>query len=249
MLKKERQAFILNQVNLHNKVLSSTLSQQMNVSEDTIRRDLQDLANEGKVLKVHGGALSQSFSHVGYAPNHVYAYDSKKTIAQKAVTLIHDGMFVLTSGGTTIIELARSLPPQLKATFISGSVPAILEYMLHPAVDVILIGDKLSKNSKITIGIEAINQIKRIRAHYCFLGVNAINVEDGITDSDWDVVQLKKAMIESSQKVVCLTIAEKLNSLQPIHICEINKIDILITDLPPDDPALKPYRDAGIEVM
>jgi DeoR/GlpR family transcriptional regulator of sugar metabolism len=249
MLKKERQAFILNQVNLHNKVLSSTLSQQINVSEDTIRRDLQELANEGKILKVHGGALSHSFSQIGYAPNHVYAYDSKKIIAQKAAPLIQDGMFVLTTGGTTIIELARTLPPQLKATFISGSIPAVLEYMLHPTVDVILIGDKLSKNSKITVGIEAITQIKRIRANICFLGVNAINVQDGITDSDWDVVQLKKAMIESAQKVVCLTIAEKLNSLQPIHICDLHKIDTLITDLSPDDPVLKPYRDAGIEVM
>jgi len=62
----------------------------------------------------------------------------KKIIAQKGAALIQDGMFVLTSGGTTVIELARALPPQLKATFISGSIPAVLEYMQHPNIEVIL---------------------------------------------------------------------------------------------------------------
>lgn len=249
MLKKERQAYILHQVNLHNKVLSSSLSQEINVSEDTIRRDLQELAEEGKIVKVHGGALSHSFSQVYYPTNNVYSQDHKKLIAQKAAGLIEDGMFVLTTGGTTIIELARALPPQLKATFISGSIPAVLEYMHHPTIEVILIGDKVSKNAKITVGAEAINQIRRIRADVCFLGINAIDIKHGVTDNDWDVVQLKKAMVESAQKVVCLTIAEKINTLQPIHISEIGQIHTLITELPADDPLLKPYRDAGIEVL
>jgi DeoR/GlpR family transcriptional regulator of sugar metabolism len=248
MLKKERQAFILHQVNLHNRVLSSLLSQEINVSEDTIRRDLQELADEGKIIKVHGGALSHSFNEVSWPVNNVYSQDQKKIIAEKAASLISNGMFVLTSGGTTIIEMARALPPQLKATFVSGSIPAILEYMQHPNIDVILIGDRVSKNSKITIGGEAISKIKQIKADLCFLGINAIDIKHGTTDNDWDVVQLKKAMVESSQKVVCLTI-EKINTLQPIHICDISDIDILITELPPDDPVLRPYVNAGIQVL
>src|ERR1700749_266896 len=98
MLKKERQAFILRQVNLHNKVLSVDLSQEMHVSEDTIRRDLNEMALEEKLIKVHGGALSKSF-HLSLKSNHVYALDNKKAIAVKAAQLIHDGMFVLTTGG------------------------------------------------------------------------------------------------------------------------------------------------------
>jgi DeoR/GlpR family transcriptional regulator of sugar metabolism len=249
MLKKERQAFILHQVNLHNRVLSSMLSQEINVSEDTIRRDLHELADEGKIIKVHGGALSHSFNEVYYPTSSVYSQDQKKIIAEKAASLISNGMFVLTSGGTTIIEMARVLPPQLKATFMSGSIPAILEYMQHPNIDAILIGDRVSKNSKITIGGEAIAKIKQIKADLCFLGINAIDIKHGPTDSDWDVVQLKKAMVESSQKVVCLTISEKINTMQPIHICNVQDIDILITELPPDDPILRPYVNAGIQVL
>ena len=249
MLKKERQAYILHQVNLHNKVLSSSLCTDIHVSEDTIRRDLQELADEGKVIKVHGGALSHSFNQVHFSTNGVYSQNQKKTIAQKAISLISNGMFVLTSGGTTIIELGRLLPPQLRATFISGSIPAILEYMHHPNIEVILIGDKISKNSKITVGPEAISKIKQMKPDICFLGTNAIDVEHGITDNDWEVVQLKKAMIESSKMVVCLAIGEKVNTVQPIRICGIDKIDMLITELDPADPLLKPYVESGLKIL
>ena len=249
MLKRERQAYILHQLNLHNKVLSADLSQDINVSDDTIRRDLQELAEAGKVIKVHGGALSPSFHNGPLAPKDIYSYTQKKTIAQKAVSLIKDGMFVLTSGGTTIIELARALPPDLHATFISGSIPAIYEYMNHPNIDVIVIGDKISKNSKITVGLEAISKIREIRADLCFMGINAINLQNGVSDNDWEVVQIKKAMVESAQRLVCLSIAEKINTLQPIQVCDSKKIDTLITELPADDPLLEPYKKAGITVL
>ncbi len=249
MLKRERQAYIVHQVNLHNKVLSNTLSSQIDVSEDTIRRDLQELDEKGKLIKVHGGALSHAFNDFTYPSKNIYSQDNKKIIGQKAAALIKDGMFVLTGGGTTIIEMARCLPVNLSATFISGSVPAIVEYMHHPLIDVIVIGDKLSKNSKITVGADAIDRIKTLKPDLCFLGINALDVQHGITDSDWDVVQLKQTMIEASQKVVCLTIAEKINTIQPVKICGLNKVDILITELPKDHPMLQPYVDAGITVM
>lgn len=249
MLKRERQAYILHQVNLHNKVLSTDLSHHINVSDDTIRRDLQELAEAGKVIKVHGGALSPSFHNGNHTSREVYSYTQKKIIAQKAVSLIRDGMFVLTGGGTTIIELARALPPHLHATFISGSIPAIFEYMNHPNIDVIVIGDKISKNSRITVGLEAVSKIRQLKADLCFMGINAINIENGVSDNDWDVVQIKKAMVESAQKLVCLTIAEKINSQQPIQVCDCQKIDTLITELSPDDTMLEPYKNAGIRVL
>lgn len=249
MLKRERQAYIVHQVNLHNKVLSASLSTDIDVSEDTIRRDLLELSEVGKLIKVHGGALSLAFNDITYPSKKIYSQDNKKIIADKAALLIKDGMFVLTGGGTTIVELARSLPVSLSATFISGSIPAIVEYMHHPNLEVIVIGDKLSKNSKITLGADALTRIKSLKPDLCFLGINAIDLQHGITDNDWDVVQLKQAMIQASQKTVCLTISEKLNSFQPIQICKVLDIDILITELPPDDLLLQPYVDAGITVL
>jgi DeoR/GlpR family transcriptional regulator of sugar metabolism len=248
MLKKELQTFILRQVNLHNKVLSSDLSQEMKVSEDTIRRDLNELAVQDRVIKVHGGALSKSF-HLSLQSSHVYSLDAKKIIAHKAAQMVEDGMFVLTTGGTTIIALAKALPPELSATFITVSLPAAYEYIHHPNIEVIFIGDKISKSAQISVGGEAISKIGQIKADLCFLGINAIDVEHGLTDNDWEVVQVKKAMIESSQKIVSLCISEKLNSYQRIKVSDINDIDVLITELRTDDELLIPYHSAGIKVM
>ncbi|HXS56859.1 MAG TPA: DeoR/GlpR family DNA-binding transcription regulator [Hanamia sp.] len=249
MLKFERQAFIVHQVNLHNKVLLTDLTTQINVSDDTIRRDLQELAEAGKVIKVHGAALSPSFHNGNAGSRDVYAYSQKKIIAKKAASLIKDGMFILTGGGTTIIELARALPHSLHATFISGSIPALAEYIIHPNIEVIAIGDKISKDSKITVGSDAISRIKELKVDLCILGISAINLENGVSDNDWEVVQIKKAMLESAQKLVCLTISEKIDSRQPFQVCSIKKIDTLITELPPDDPTLAPYIQTGIKVL
>lgn len=248
MLKKERQEFILREINLHNKVLTSDLCEAINVSEDTIRRDLSELAETGDIIKVHGGALSKSF-HVSFQSNGVYSHDNKKLIAQKAVTLIRDGMFVLTTGGTTIIELAKALPQHLRATFFTGSLPAAMEYIQHPSIEVIFIGDKISKNSKITVGGDAITKIKQISADICFLGVNAIDAEAGLTDNDWEVVQVKRAMMQSAKKVVALTIAEKINSLQKIKIAGIEELDAMITDMDPGDKIFDAYRQKGVQIL
>ena len=249
MLKRERHAYILHQVNLHNKVLSTDLSHHINVSDDTIRRDLQELAETGQVIKVHGGALSPSFCHAHFVNREVYSYTQKKIIAQKAVSLIKDGMFVLTSGGTTIIELARALPTDLHATFISGSIPAVYEYLNHPNIEVIVIGDKISKNSRITVGLDAVSRIRQLKADICFLGINAINIDHGVSDNDWEVVQVKKAMVESARQVVSLSISEKINTQQPIQVCDCRNINTLITELHPDDDLLAPYKDEGLKIL
>ena len=248
MLKKERQAYILRQVSLHNSVLSADLSNSINVSEDTIRRDLNELAETGKVIKVHGGALSKSFNSF-YLRADVYNVDNKKIVAEKAASLIKDGMFILTGGGTTIVEMARLLPENLKATFFTGSIPAAYEYAQHPNIEVIFIGDKIAKKSQIAVGGEAISKIKHIKADLCFLGTNAIDIEHGITDNDWDIVQMKKAMIESASRTVVMSISEKLNSYQRIKVCGMDEIDILITELNPEDAILDPFRQDGLTIF
>lgn len=248
MLKKERQAYILRQVSLHNSVLSADLSTSINVSEDTIRRDLNELAETGKIIKVHGGALSKSFNSF-YLRGDVYNVDSKKMVAEKGAALIKDGMFILTGGGTTIIEMARLLPENLKATFFTVSIPAAYEYAQHPNIEVIFIGDKIAKKSQIAVGGEAISKIKHIKADLCFLGINAIDPEHGITDNDWDIVQVKNAMIEAAAKTVVMTISEKLNSSQRIRVCGVQDVDVLITELDPENNLLDPFRLNGLTIL
>lgn len=249
MLKKERQAYILHQLNLHNKVLSVDLCGEIAVSEDTIRRDLQELSDVGKLIKVHGGALSMAFNEVQFKTNNVYSQSHKKIIVNKALQLISSGMFILTSGGTTILELMRALPPHLKLTIMTGSIPVINACMVHPNIEIVVIGDRLSRDSKITVGTTAIEKISHVNADLCFLGTNAIDINHGVTDNDWEVVQVKKAMINSAGKVICMTIAEKLQTYQPLGVCGLNKIDYLITELESENKLLQPFVKAGVNVL
>ena len=242
MLKEERQAYIIKQINLHNKVLSSDLSEQLVVSEDTIRRDLNELADNGKILKVHGGALSKSF-HFPFKDNDTYAKDAKKEIARKALSLIKNGMLVLASGGTTMIELARMISDDLSCTFFTVSPFVALELAEHPNLEVILIGGRLSKNAQISIGSVVISQLADIKVDLCLLGANSISITDGITDSDWEVVQVKKAMVKSAQKTAIIGISEKLESVQKLKVCDLNAVQYLITDLNANNGKFKAYNE------
>ncbi|MEO5893399.1 MAG: DeoR/GlpR family DNA-binding transcription regulator [Ferruginibacter sp.] len=241
MLKKERHAYIMREIDIHNKVLSSDLSIQLTVSEDTIRRDLQELDDNGILTKVHGGALSKSF-HFTLQNNTVYSQPEKKIIAQKARELIKDGMLVLLSGGTTIIELIKSLPHELNATFITVSIPTALELLDHPNGEVIFIGNKLLKSAQMSVGAEVVQRLSEIKCDLCFLGTNSIDVENGITDLDLEVIEVKRAMIRSAKKTVSLSISKKLNTVQRMVVCKIGEVDVLITELDPGDALLAPYH-------
>jgi DeoR/GlpR family transcriptional regulator of sugar metabolism len=248
MLKKERHAYIMQQINIHNKILSSDLCVQLNVSEDTIRRDLQELSEENKLIKVHGGALSNSF-HFTLQNNDIYSLSEKRIIAHKAAQLIQDGMFVLLSGGSTIRELVKALPPDLNATFITVSIPTALELLSHPNIEVIFLGNKLLKNAQIAVGAEVVQKLGTLKADLCFLGTNSIDVKNGITDLEWEVIEVKKAMIQAAGKTISLAISEKLNSVQRLQVCPLSELDLLITELHPDNELLTPFRETGLKVI
>jgi len=248
MLKRERQAYILQQINIHNKVLSSDLSVHLAVSEDTIRRDLQELSEQGKLIKVHGGGLSKSF-HFTLETNPVYSLPEKKVIAFKARNLIKDGMFVLLTGGTTILELVKSLPDELNATFITVSLPIALALLNHPNSEVIFLGNRLLKNAQMSVGAEVVLRLQEIKADICFLGTNSIDANFGITDMEWEIIEVKKAMIKSAQKTVSLAISEKLNSIQRLQVCKTEDVDILITELNPTNQALAPYLGKVAQIL
>ncbi len=248
MLKEERHRLILREVNIHNKVLIADLSDKFDVSEDTVRRDLHELANSGKIQKVRGGALSKSYSGYSYHEQDIYAYREKNLIARKAVNLLKDGMLVLISGGSTNLEIARLIPPELKVTFLTVSLSTAMQLLEHPVSETIFIGGQLSKSAKISVGGEVIGKLSEVRPDICFLGTNGIDASAGITESDWEVVIVKKAMIQASSKVVLCAIAEKLNTVQRIKVCDLNQIDLLVTELDPLSELLTPYRNTGVQL-
>ena len=112
-----------------------------------------------------------------------------------------------------------------------------------------MIGGKLSREAKIAVGGSVINTLSEIQADICFLGTGFLDPNNGLTEFDWEVVQMKKAMINATKKVVALTISEKLNSMQKYKVCDIQAVDTLITELDPGHERLSPYRDSGVSLL
>lgn len=247
LFKNERHAFIIKEINLHNKVFSSELSNKLNVSEDTIRRDLAELADAGEIIKVHGGALSKSY-HYPIQQNLAYAQDAKKAIGKKAIALLRPGMTVLTEAGTTMLEMIRLIPDDLEATFFTVSPLMALELAAHPLLTVILIGGQIDMSSQINIGEKPISELADIKVDLCFLGAHGLDASEGLTEKEWHVAQIKKAMIRSAEKLAVITITEKLNSTLPMRLCKPQKIDFLITELAPGDAILNAYRN-NMEIL
>ncbi|RYF26821.1 MAG: DeoR/GlpR transcriptional regulator [Flavobacteriales bacterium] len=248
MLKKERHDFVMRQINLHNRVLTSDLVTLLNVSEDTIRRDLQEMSDDNLLYKVHGGALSKSY-HSTFDDSTVYAKDAKITIAKKAISLIKDGMVVLSGGGTTIIELAKQLPENISATFFTISPLVAVELAKYPNIEVILIGGLFSKNSQITYGGHVISQLAEIKVDLCLMGTSALHPTDGLTDTDWEINQLKKAMLNASKKVAILCISEKLNISLRLKVADLEQINYLVTELEPTSQKLAAYHPHSLNLL
>jgi DeoR/GlpR family transcriptional regulator of sugar metabolism len=249
MRKKDRLKIIMREINLHNKVLSTDLSALLNVSDDTIRRDLKELVDGDKVRKVHGGAISKSIVPSFIKNSDVYAQDAKQQIAAKLMGLLKNDMVIATEGGTTMIEVAKAIPDNLRITFFTISPQVAITLSEHEQLEVITIGGNLRKNANLHTGSSVINQLSDIKVDLCLLGANAFSMQDGLTDVDWEVVQAKKALIKSAKKVAVLTISEKLNTVQRIKICDPGQVTYLITELPADSQILTPYRSSDLQLI
>ena len=249
MLKEERLKQIMKEINLHNKVLSVDLSRLLNVSEDTVRRDLKELVDEGKVLKVHGGAVSKSLIAQFSSNEGIYKETEKKAIALKALKEIKDDMVLLFEGGTTMIELAKLIPSNLRLTIFTISPHVSVVLSTKKNIKVITIGGQLKKNQNIHTGTFAINTINDITADICFMGVNAFSADKGLTDIDWEIVQVNKAMIKSSNRTILLTISDKLNLNKKFTVCKSGEVHTLITELNPGNKIFQVFKAKGIAIL
>jgi DeoR family transcriptional regulator, fructose operon transcriptional repressor len=245
--KKERKKLITKQVNIHTRLMFTDLVKLIDVSEDTIRRDVNELAEEGQVIRIKGGVMSAAY-HIGHE-SQTYSQQKKEIIADKTLQLLKDDMIVLIGGGTTIREFIKKIPPGLRATFITVNVLTAVELLDKPMIKTIMIGGQISTYSQMTVSGEVFQYLSNIKADLCVLGINAIDSNSGLTDSDWETIQVKKAMINAADKVAVLTISEKLNSVMQMKIADVSEIDYLITELPPESNELQAYKGKNLTLI
>lgn len=249
MLTAERRQYILSVLQRDGKVVARQLSEELKLSEDTIRRDLRDLAADGLLLRVHGGALPSSPATANFAARQSQAPSAKNAIARAAAQLVRDGQVVLMDGGTTNIQVAQHLSPDLHTTIITNSPPLATTLIEHPHIEVILLGGRFFKHSAVTIGAATLEELHMVRADLYMLGVCSLHPDIGISTNNLEEAYLKRAMIACSAEVVALASPEKLNTAAPYIVGELRELSEIITEHSVSDELLEPYRALGVTVI
>jgi DeoR/GlpR family transcriptional regulator of sugar metabolism len=249
MLREERLQIILKMLETDQRVSSVQLAEILNVSDDTIRRDLNELDENGLLKKVHGGAVPKSPSPYKLTERIHISHEEKLILGQKAQPFFKDGQVIILDNGSTNMEVAKMMSPDLKATVFTTSIPIAQILCEHPHIELFLLGGKVFKDAQNTYGTEVIELLGKIRADIFLMGVCGMHHQIGITMPDWGESVVKRKMAEVSQKVVALVTADKLNTAENYVVCPYTQIDVMLTDNTITESQLLDYQGKGVEVL
>ncbi|MBJ7595667.1 MAG: DeoR/GlpR transcriptional regulator [Candidatus Dormibacteraeota bacterium] len=249
MLTVERRQVLLEQLARDGKLVATELAAAFAVSPDTVRRDLQELADAGLLRRVHGGALPPAVGARPYSTREEQAPAAKAAIAQATTRLLRSGQLIILDAGTTTLEVARHLPAELRATIITNSPPIATALAEHPGVDVTVLGGRLEKAARATVGAATLEALHAIRADVLVLGVCSLHPEIGITVGDLEESYVKRAMIANATEVVAVSSGEKLGSASQFVVGPLEELTHLVTDRSRSAAELDRYRSHGVEVV
>jgi DeoR/GlpR family transcriptional regulator of sugar metabolism len=247
MLTAERKQAILERLEHDGRVVASQLVTSLGVSEDTVRRDLRDLADQGLLHRVHGGALASAPATVSFARRLEVGQEEKIALADAALPLLDEARVIVLDGGTTALELARRLPPLYAGTVVSNAPPVASALASHPNAEVVLVGGRLLKDAQVAVGAAAVEALRTVHADVCVLGICSLHPDAGVTTLDNDEADVKRAMVACSGVVIALATADKLRSASPWVVASLADVDHLVTD--GGDELTRAYTTAGINVV
>jgi DeoR/GlpR family transcriptional regulator of sugar metabolism len=249
MLTTHRKQQLLLRLKQDGKLIAKDLSAEMGVSEDTIRRDLRELAQEGRLLRVHGGALPSSPAVVDFAGREEIRHAGKAAIGRAAAAMIQPGQVIILDGGTTSREIARHISRELRATVVTHSPTIALELLHHPEIEVILIGGRLFKHSVVAVGAACLEAISKVRADIFFMGVTGVHPQTGLTTGDFEEAGIKRALSRAAADTYVLASAEKLNAASPYLVVELAEVTGIITERSVDEALVAPYEEMGLSII
>jgi DeoR/GlpR family transcriptional regulator of sugar metabolism len=249
MLTTERKALILDTLGKEGRVIAKEFSQKLNVSEDTIRRDLRELASEGLLQRVHGGALPASRALADLPTRRRVSVEDKSAIAKAAAAMVKKGQIVFLDGGTTAVAVARALPLDLQATVVTHSPDVAVALLDHPAVEIELIGGRIYKHSNVSTGAVAMESIARIHADIYFMGVTGIHPDHGLTTGDREEAAIKRSISRQSAETIVLASSEKLGAVSAYHVVDLDEVDGLIVEKNCSSDQVQTFKTSGISLI
>jgi DeoR/GlpR family transcriptional regulator of sugar metabolism len=248
MLGEERRATVLRLLRSEGRVRAAELARDLDVSLDTVRRDLAELERDGCLRRVHGGALALGAPGPrSFAERVARDVAAKAAIAEAALPLLRAGEVVVLSGGSTVLELAVRAPAGLEATFVVTSPDIALALVDRPGAIVDLVGGRLDPGSRTVTGSEAVDGLRAVRPDTAIVSACTVHPEAGLTVRQRAEAAVVRAAVERAGRVVALATAEKLGTVGSYPVAELSRIDVLVTDAPEADCAV--YRAAGVEVV
>jgi len=246
MLTSQRKNYLMEVLKRDGQIIATRLSAELGVSEDTIRRDLREMAKEGLLQRVHGGALPASPAVQDFAARQQIAPGDKAAIGHAAAALVQPGQVVFVDGGTTCAQLVRALPRTLRATVVTHSPSIAVELMAHPDIEVIMLGGRLFRHSIVGVGAATLEAIAQIRADTYFMGVTSVHPELGLSTGDYEEACVKRALCKAAAETIVLASSEKLATASPYRIVGLSEISGLVLPAETPEAVLQPYRERGI---
>lgn len=226
----QRQKKIRQLLKNEGRVVCTILAREMGVSEHTIRRDLNELAEEGVCKRVHGGAVSVLESAGTFEQRIGLNQAEKTSIAQKCASLIKNNTCVFIDSGSTNLEIARSIPETLASTVVTNSPLIAIELMKKPLCEVVMIGGKMNTQIGASVSNSSMHQIRQIYFDQCFIGGCAFDPQIGVTIFDYEEAEFKKALIEQSNQVIMGITADKLPGAARYLVASCQQISILVVN-------------------
>lgn len=234
MFTKERREQVLVRLRHDGRVEVGALARELDVSEDTIRRDLRALAAAGHLQKTHGGAVTLDPARMSWSAREHVAAGAKRAIGTAAAQLVRPGQTVVLDAGSTVLSLAHALLAARQVrplTVVTNSLDVAAAMDADPDITVLVSGGEWDRHARFLVGPAAVAGVNRYRADWAFLGTCALDPTAGATSVDVRDAAVKIAMADSAHQVAVLADRTKLNTTSTHRVLAPGAIDVLVTDV------------------
>ncbi|WP_422510296.1 DeoR/GlpR family DNA-binding transcription regulator [Stenotrophomonas sp. GZD-301] len=245
----ERQQTILRQLHAQGRVFSAQLATQLGVSEDSIRRDLRDLASQGLCRKVYGGALPATPDFPPLAARHEQRREQKLALARVAAAQVLPGELVLLDAGSTNSAIAACLPQQQGLRVVTNAPDIALALIARGGIEVTLIGGRVDPRIGAAVGAQALEAIAALRVDVCFIGTCAVDADAGIWAVDGEEAALKRALLSASSRCVVVATTDKLGAQAAHRIGSVEQIDLLVLDADAPLAQVEAFTRRGVDIL
>ena len=250
MFQIERQEQIINYINQAQKANTNELAKKFNVSAVTIRRDIDMLAADGRIIKTHGGAVAVTQSlkaEIPYSLKAEHNQDAKRRIGVTAAKYINDGDIIILDSGSTTLEIAKNIS-QKNVTVVTDDIKIAMELSCKENITVIVCGGTLSDPVYTLTGNNATDFFSRLHVNKTFLGCDAVDLDFGVSNRTYEEVDIKSAMIQAADEIIMVTDNSKLDKKVFCHLCDISAINKLIINTI-DERNRRGFTEKGVEIV